>query len=126
MASVAHAQPRLIISCWPFRAKRVQPLPNRTGYTTSLDAVSAARCDVLVVGSGPAGSTIAALLAERGRRVVIVEKDRHPRFHIGESPLPLNLPLFQRLGVKEQIESIGMIKYGVEVVSPYHRKGVTR
>jgi flavin-dependent dehydrogenase len=101
-------------------------LPNRTGYTTSLDAVSAARCDVLVVGSGPAGSTIATLLAERGRRVVIVEKDRHPRFHIGESLLPLNLPLFERLGVKEQIERIGMIKYGVEFVSPYHGRAVTR
>jgi flavin-dependent dehydrogenase len=81
---------------------------------------------VLVVGGGPAGSTIAALLAERGRRVVLVEKDRHPRFHIGESLLPFNLPLFERLGVKEQVERIGMIKYGVEFVSPYHDKAVTR
>lgn len=81
---------------------------------------------MLVVGGGPAGSTIAALLAERGRRVVLVEKDRHPRFHIGESLLPLNLPLFERLGVKEQIERIGMIKYGVEFVSPYHGKAVSR
>jgi flavin-dependent dehydrogenase len=81
---------------------------------------------VLVVGGGPAGSTIAALLAERGRRVILVEKDRHPRFHIGESLLPLNLPLFERLGVKEQVERIGMIKYGVEFVSPYHGKAVSR
>src|SRR5512146_2997381 len=58
------------------------------------------RCDVLVIGGGPAGATISALLAERGHRVVVVEKDRHPRFHIGESLLPLNLPLFDRLGVR--------------------------
>jgi flavin-dependent dehydrogenase len=45
---------------------------------------------VLVIGGGPGGSTIAALLAERGKRVVLVEKERHPRFHIGESLLPLN------------------------------------
>jgi len=80
---------------------------------------------VLVVGGGPAGSTIAALLAARGRRVVLVEKDRHPRFHIGESLLPLNLPLFDRLGVKQEIERIAMLKYGVEFVSPYHKRNVT-
>ena len=83
------------------------------------------RCEVLVVGGGPAGSTIAALLAERGRRVVLVEKDRHPRFHIGESLLPLNLPLFDRLGIGEQVERMGMPKYGVEFISPYHGKTVT-
>src|SRR4029077_3794508 len=56
-------------------------------------------CDVFVLGGGPAGSTIAALLAPRGWNVVIVEKERHPRFHIGESLLPLNMPLLERLGV---------------------------
>ena len=52
-------------------------------------------CEVFVVGGGPAGSTIATLLAERGRDVVVVEKDRHSRFHIGESLLPLNVLLFE-------------------------------
>lgn len=80
---------------------------------------------MLVIGGGPAGSTIAALLAERGRRVVLLEKDRHPRFHIGESLLPLNLPLFDRLGVRNEIERIAMFKYGVEFVSPYHGRNVT-
>ncbi|MGZ5174415.1 MAG: NAD(P)/FAD-dependent oxidoreductase, partial [Burkholderiales bacterium] len=72
---------------------------------------SRASCDVLVIGGGPAGSTMAALLAERGRDVVLVEKAKHPRFHIGESLLPLNLPLFERLGVAEEIKQIGMLKY---------------
>jgi flavin-dependent dehydrogenase len=83
------------------------------------------KCDVLAIGGGPAGSTIAALLAERGRNVVLVEKDRHPRFHIGESLLPLNLPLFERLGLKNKIAQIGLIKYGAEFISPYHNKSVT-
>jgi flavin-dependent dehydrogenase len=83
------------------------------------------QCDVLVVGGGPGGSTIAALLAERGRNVVLVEKEKHPRFHIGESLLPLNLPLLDRLGVKDQVAQIGMLKYGAEFISPYHDKTVT-
>jgi flavin-dependent dehydrogenase len=83
-----------------------------------------ADCDVFVVGGGPAGSTIAALLAERGHSVVLAEKDRHPRFHIGESLLPHNLPLFDRLGIRDKVEASGMRKHGIEFVSPYHGKSV--
>ena len=82
-------------------------------------------CDVFVLGGGPGGSTIAALLAERGWNVVIVEKERHPRFHIGESLLPLNIPLLQKLGVFEQVRRIGMPKYGAEFNSPEHGPPVT-
>src|SRR6187401_1990119 len=82
-------------------------------------------CDVLVVGAGPAGSTIASLLAQQQRHVVVLEKERHPRFHIGESLLPLNMPLFERLGVADEIRTIGMPKYGAEFVSPWHSAAVT-
>ena len=78
-------------------------------------------CDVLVVGGGPAGSTISALLAEQGWNVHLLEKDSHPRFHIGESLLPQSLPMLRRLGVLPDIEKIGIIKYGAELVS--HRFG---
>ncbi|MCW5669124.1 MAG: tryptophan 7-halogenase [Hydrogenophaga sp.] len=75
-------------------------------------------CDVVVVGGGPAGSTIATLLAREGRKVVLLEKEHHPRFHIGESLLPGNVALFDQLGVRDQIEKIGMPKYGIEFVPP--------
>lgn len=79
-------------------------------------------CDVLVVGGGPAGSTVASLLAEKGKQVIVLEKERFPRFHIGESLLPLNLPLFDRLGVADDIRRIGIYKPGAEVVSDAHKR----
>src|SRR6201993_1920602 len=82
-------------------------------------------CDVLVVGGGPAGSTIAALLAQQERHVVVLEKDQFPRFHIGESLLPLNLPLFERLGVADEVERIGVYKPGAEVISDEHAQATT-
>lgn len=88
--------------------------------TPSAIPAAESRCDVLVVGGGPAGSTVAALLARQGRRVVLLEKSHHPRFHIGESLLPANVPLFEQLGLRDAVAAIGVEKWGVEFVSPQH------
>lgn len=80
-------------------------------------------CDVLVIGGGPAGSTVAPMLARKGYRVVLLEKAHHPRFHIGESLLPANMPLLEKLGVADEVRAIGMEKWGAEFVSPWHEHG---
>jgi flavin-dependent dehydrogenase len=71
--------------------------------------------DVAIIGGGPAGSTAAALLAAAGRDVVLFEKERFPRFHIGESLLPFNLDLFRRLGVLETLEARFIEKWGARL-----------
>lgn len=78
---------------------------------------SAAPVDVLIVGGGPAGSTVACLLARAGFSVRLLEKERFPRFHIGESLLPYNVPLFKRLGVWERMLEHGFQrKFGGQFV----------
>ena len=71
-------------------------------------------CDVLVVGGGPGGSTISTLLVRRGWRVAMLEKCRHPRFHIGESLLPANIPIFEELGALEKLRALGRLKLGAD------------
>jgi flavin-dependent dehydrogenase len=71
-------------------------------------------CDVAVIGGGPSGSTAAALLARRGYTVIALEKAHHPRFHIGESLLPMNLPIFERLGVLDKVRAMGVFKPGAD------------
>src|SRR2546422_1027933 len=71
------------------------------------------RCDVLVVGGGPGGSTAAALLAQQDFSVLVVERESFPRFHVGESLLPANVLLFDRLGVHDALRKAGpLVKYG--------------
>lgn len=70
--------------------------------------------DVLIAGGGPAGSTIATLLARKGWKVCLCEKDAFPRFHIGESLLPMGMPILDRLGVLAEVERIGVIKRGAD------------
>lgn len=91
--------------------RKVEPPPVAAPVTET------AKCDVLVIGGGPAGSTVSSLLAEKGWNVVLLEKDHHPRFHIGESLLPMNLPILERLGVLESVRRVGIVKPGVEMNS---------
>src|SRR4029077_5447302 len=80
--------------------------------------------DVAIVGGGPAGSTAATLLARAGRRVVVIERDKFPRFHIGESLLPFSTKAFDRLGVREKLDRAFLPKYGAEIVAACGSKGV--
>ena len=59
--------------------------------------------DVIVIGGGPAGSTIASILAREGRSVVLFEKERFPRHHIGESLMTDTYFTFQRMGLLEKL-----------------------
>jgi flavin-dependent dehydrogenase len=82
------------------------------------------QADVIVVGGGPAGSAVAARLARLGRDVLLFEKERFPRFHIGESLLPCSLALFRELGVMPALERADFLpKYAAEFMTP---DGVSR
>lgn len=73
--------------------------------------------DVAIIGGGPAGSTAAGLLAQAGRRVIVLEREKFPRFHIGESLLPYSMPVFDRLGVREELDRTAQPKYGAEILT---------
>lgn len=74
--------------------------------------------DVIIVGAGPAGSTTAALLAEKGRSVLVVEKEKFPRYHVGESMMPFCWFTLDRLGLSEKMDEIGFQqKHSVQFVS---------
>jgi flavin-dependent dehydrogenase len=72
------------------------------------------KTDVLIIGGGPAGSTFGSIIKKNGWDVTLLEKDHHPRFHIGESLLPMNMPILERLGVMDQVRSIGVPKLGAD------------
>lgn len=75
--------------------------------------------DVIVIGCGPAGSTVAAVLAEKGRRVLVLEKEKFPRYHIGESLIPYTYFPLQRIGLIEKMKQSHFTKkFSVQFVSP--------
>jgi flavin-dependent dehydrogenase len=81
--------------------------------------------DVAIIGGGPAGSTAATLLARAGRRVVMLEREKFPRFHIGESLLPFSMKAFTRMNLHEKFLRAGfMKKYGGEFFSACCDKGI--
>ena len=73
--------------------------------------------DVAIIGGGPAGTTPAILLALKGRRVVVLERETFPRFRIGESLLPYSMRAFERLGVRETLKVKAMPKNGAEIAT---------
>jgi flavin-dependent dehydrogenase len=74
--------------------------------------MSKATLDVLIVGGGPAGSTLATFLARKGRAVLVLERDEFPRFHIGESLLPGSLAVLDEMGVLPEVEARYIQKLG--------------
>lgn len=71
--------------------------------------------DVIVVGAGPAGSTTATLLAQHGRRVLVLERDQFPRYHVGESLVPFCYSTLKRLGMVEKLNATNFVKkYSVQ------------
>src|SRR5436190_5127148 len=71
--------------------------------------------DVGIIGGGPAGSTAATLLGRAGRRVIVLEREKFPRFHICESLLPFSIQTFDRLGVREKLDRTFLPKLGGEI-----------
>ncbi len=75
---------------------------------------SSEHCDVVVIGGGPGGSSAATMLAKAGKRVIVLERERFPRFHIGESLLPGAWELWNRLGIIPKLEAEGFVpKQGI-------------
>src|SRR5208282_2346727 len=78
--------------------------------------------DALIIGAGSAGSAAAAILAEHGHRVLVLEREKFPRYHIGESLLPFTFQPLQRLGLIDKMRASAFVKkYSVQFVSPSGR-----
>jgi flavin-dependent dehydrogenase len=75
--------------------------------------------DVAIIGGGPGGSSVATALARRGRRVLVLERERFPRFHIGESQLSWINEVLQALGAHEEVAGAGFVeKWGATFRAP--------
>ncbi|HEX4119719.1 MAG TPA: NAD(P)/FAD-dependent oxidoreductase [Verrucomicrobiae bacterium] len=82
----------------------------------------AKRYDALIIGAGPGGSSAAAILAQHGHRVLVLEREKFPRYHIGESLLPFTFQPLERLGLIDRMRQSAFVKkYSVQFVSPSGR-----
>jgi flavin-dependent dehydrogenase len=80
--------------------------------------IKAAEPDVIVIGGGPSGATVATLVAASGARVRLLERDRFPRYHIGESLIPETFWALDRLGMLEKLRGSRFVeKHSVQFVS---------
>ena len=74
--------------------------------------------EILVIGAGPAGCAAASILQEHGHRVLVLEREKFPRYHVGESLLPFTFHPLQRLGLIEKMRKSAFVrKYSVQFVS---------
>ena len=73
--------------------------------------------DVAIIGGGPAGSIAATVLARHGRKAIVIEKEKFPRFHIGESLLPYSMEALDRLGIRDKIDARFQPKHGGEIAT---------
>lgn len=79
-------------------------------------------CEALVIGGGPAGCAAGTVLAQKGRRVIVLEREKFPRYHIGESLIPFTYPALERLGMIPKLrQSAFTRKFSVQFISPSGR-----
>src|SRR4051812_5020086 len=87
--------------------------------TLSMPSTKGSRdADIVVIGGGPAGSTVSTLLAQHGLKVQLFERDRFPRFHIGESLIPETYWVFRRLNMLDKMKASAFVKkFSVQFVN---------
>src|SRR6476660_4063626 len=81
--------------------------------------------DAIIIGGGPGGSTAGSALAQAGKKVLILERERFPRFHVGESLIPFGNDEMRKIGVWDKLKNFGFIpKLGAEFVTGNAKAGI--